>query len=173
MDRVLIVGVGNPDCGDDALGQVVAGRLSALDLCGAKVCSLSGNILSLIEDWRAAEAVILIDAAAPERTLEPAGPAPIHRIDVGRQSLPRDRTGHSTHGFGLAETVELARALGALPARTIVYAVEGRCFCAGAPLSPAVEAALDELTNRIRAEVESLLRNSGQESSNLSSSDRK
>ena len=57
--------------------------------------------------------------------------------------LPRGALGMSTHGFGLAEALELARALGQLPRRCIVYAIEGASFETGAPLSPEVAAAVD------------------------------
>jgi hydrogenase maturation protease len=150
---VLIVGVGNPDRGDDALGRAAADRLAALDLPRTRVCSRSGDILTLIEDWRGAETVILIDAAAPDRQQAGAAPGSIHRLDVSGQSLPQELAGLSTHGFGLGETVELARALGVLPARTIVYVMVGQRFDAGAPLSTPVATALDDLVACVAAEV--------------------
>jgi hydrogenase maturation protease len=51
----------------------------------------------------------------------------------------------STHALGVAEAIELARALGRLPARLEVYAIEGARFTAGAGLSPAVEQAVGKL----------------------------
>jgi hydrogenase maturation protease len=158
MHRVLVVGVGNPDRGDDALGAAVAARLAAMNLPGVRVCVRSGDLLGLIDEWRGVETLVLIDAAAPAPGLAPRGVepgvAPIHRIDVSAQRLPRELGGHSTHGFGVAEAVELARALGALPSRAIVYAVEGQCFEAGAGMSAPTAAAIDEVTARIKAELE-------------------
>lgn len=158
MRRILVVGVGNPDCGDDGVGGVVAERLALLDLPGVRICVRSGDLLGLVEEWRAARMVILIDAAVAESGAAPVETvARIHRIDVSGQSLPRQLRGHSTHGFGVAEAVELARTLGALPSRAIVYAVEGQCFDVGAGLSSLVAAAVDTLAARIKAELEEAL----------------
>jgi hydrogenase maturation protease len=57
----------------------------------------------------------------------------------------------STHALGVPEAIELARALGRLPARLEVYAIEGARFTAGAELSPAVERAVRELAESLSA----------------------
>ena len=54
--------------------------------------------------------------------------------------------------MGVADAIELARALGELPVRCVVYAVEGQSFETGAPLSARVEAAVFEVERRVRAE---------------------
>jgi hydrogenase maturation protease len=61
--------------------------------------------------------------------------------------------GMSTHDFGVAWTLELARALHRLPARCRVFAVEGERFDQRMGLSPAVEAALDEVLEQITAQI--------------------
>ena len=55
--------------------------------------------------------------------------------------------------LGVAEASELARALGRLPARTIVYGIEGSRFDTGSPLSPEVEAATQSVAAAIRREL--------------------
>ena len=139
MKRVII-GMGNEYRGDDAAGLIVARRL------GGGAIESSGDGAALIEAWRGAEVVIVIDAA---RSGAPAGT--IHRFDARERELPREAFA-STHAFGLAEAVELSRALGELPPRMIVYAVEGAGFDAGAGLSPEVERAIGVLVERIRQE---------------------
>jgi hypothetical protein len=67
--------------------------------------------------------------------------------------MPAVVSGISTHGFGPAAAVELARALGLLPRRSVVYAIEGTSFEAGAPLSPPVAAAVAEVARRLCDEV--------------------
>ncbi len=59
----------------------------------------------------------------------------------------------STHSFGVAEAVELARALGRLPARIVVFGIEGRDFAQGEGLSPDVDAAVDEVVRRVTEEA--------------------
>ena len=56
--------------------------------------------------------------------------------------LPRPA---STHLIGLADALELARALGRLPPRVVVYGIEGHRFGVGDPVSPAVAAAVDRV----------------------------
>jgi hydrogenase maturation protease len=59
----------------------------------------------------------------------------------------------STHDFGIAEAVELARILGRLPRHLVVYLVEGERFDIGARLSPAVNDAVDRVAENILAEL--------------------
>ncbi len=60
----------------------------------------------------------------------------------------------SSHGLGLAEAVELARALGQLPRSCVVYAIEGESFAVGAPLSPPVATAVADVAARLRVEID-------------------
>ena len=74
--------------------------------------------------------VLIIDAAR-------AGDAPgsYRTFDVGETGLPSDLADMSSHGFGIPQAIELARALDILPKRCRVYAIEGGAFEAGAPVS--------------------------------------
>src|SRR5262245_38873711 len=54
----LMIGYGNPDRGDDAAGLLVVRRLREL---GIEARELSGDALTLIEAWRDADTVVLID----------------------------------------------------------------------------------------------------------------
>ncbi len=69
---------------------------------------------------------------------------------VGRPyRLQRYRT--STHGFGVAQAIELARALNQLPRRLRVYGIEGYRFEVGAPPLPEVMAAVECLAQQLAA----------------------
>ena len=146
--RIMVIGIGNPDRGDDGIGPVVAAKLAGRLPPGVALAARSGDMLALIEDWADADALICIDAAAP------AGmPGRIHRLDPTVAELPREPVVASSHAFGLAEAIALARALHRAPARIVVYAVEGCQFDGGTPLSPPVAAAADAVADRIVAEV--------------------
>ena len=67
-----------------------------------------------------------------------------------RRSPPRQLRS-STHAFGVADAIELARALGSLPARLRVCAIEGADFSLGVPMTAAVEAAVEALAAELRA----------------------
>jgi hydrogenase maturation protease len=62
----------------------------------------------------------------------------------------------STHGFALDAAIELARALGRLPARVIVYAIEGHSFEARAGLSDELETAAPVLAQIVLREAREL-----------------
>ena len=73
----------------------------------------------------------------------------------------RSRSGSSassTHAFGVGEAVELARVLGKLPDRVVVYGVEGGEFAAGEGLTAPVEAAVEPAAQAVLDDLEQLLR---------------
>jgi len=85
------------------------------------------------------------------RLIDPTGGAIlIDGADIAR--LPARSLRSSTHAFGVSDAVELARALGRLPGRLDVYAIEGASFTAGDRLSPDVERAVDELATALTSE---------------------
>ena len=145
---VLVVGIGNPDRGDDGVGPAIARRLRVRVPSEARVLERSGDPLALIDDWDGIPSVIVVDAVAPI-----GEPGRIHRFDLTDGPVPIAFAPRSTHAFGVAETVELARSLGRLPGDLVVYLVEGERFTTGAPLSPAVAKAVDEVAELIIAEL--------------------
>jgi hydrogenase maturation protease len=145
--RALVIGLGHPDRGDDAIGMVLAERLSEQAPNGVTVLTLgeTANLLDMIDG---ADAVVIIDAA-----LSGAPPGTIHRFDANAGPLPETMFTVSTHAMGLAEAIELARTLDQLPSRCIVYAIEGASFDLGRPLSPEVAAAADDVGARVLADI--------------------
>jgi hydrogenase maturation protease len=137
---MLVVGVGSPWRGDDAAGIAVARRVRER---GGDARELTGDMSALVELWAGREHVVVVDAARSG-----AAPGTLHELRADRDALPSGLRS-STHAFGVADAVELARALGRLPARLDVLAVEGAEFGLGAPLSPAVAARVLELGARL------------------------
>ena len=144
----VVIGIGNPDRGDDAVGRLVAARLRDRVPDTVTVVEQDGEATRLVDHLGRTGSAILVDAS-----ISGAVTGTIRRFDVARDPLPPGKSGASTHGLGLAEAVELARILGTLPARCVVYAVEARSFEPGRPLSPEVAAAADEVVARVLAEV--------------------
>lgn len=151
MSGPLVIGIGHPDCGDDAIGPIVtrllAGRLPA----GVDVLERTGDMLGLLDDWAGRDGVVLIDAAA---MVTAAGT--IHRIDLLCERIPAGVTLASTHAFGVADAVELARALGRLPNVLIAYAIEGETFVPGAVPGALVMAAAETVARQVISELERL-----------------
>jgi hydrogenase maturation protease len=150
---VLVAGVGNPLRGDDGAGLIVARRVRArMPGAGIEVRELR-DPNELLDLWRGRDAVVLVD------TMRSSGsPGTILRLDASHDPLLADRRrgSSSTHAAGLAETIEIGRALGTLPARVIVYAVEGRAFYVGARLSDELAATVPMLADRVFREARSL-----------------
>ena len=139
----LVVGVGNAWRGDDAAGPAVAERLRAL-APGIEVRTLDGDASALLELWSGHEYVVLVDAASSG-----ARPGTLHELSAHDPALPAAALRSSTHAFGVAEAVGLAAALGRLPDRLEILAIEGADFSLGAPLSPAVSRTVDALAERL------------------------
>jgi hydrogenase maturation protease len=147
---MLVVGIGNRERGDDGFGPAVAQRLRGRVPPTVRILERSGDALTLIDDWDRIPSVIVIDAMAPI-----SRPGRVHRIDLTDSTLPIGFAPPSSHAFGVAETVELARNLGRLPKLLTAYLVEGECFKTGAPLSPAVAGAVEDVAERLIVELSS------------------
>jgi hydrogenase maturation protease len=140
----LLVGVGNPWRGDDAAGLEVARRVRGRSP-GLETRELEGDAAALLELWSGHAGVAIVDAA---RTGSP--PGTVRRFRADREPLPVQLRS-STHAFGVADAIELGRALGRLPPRLDVFAVEGAEFGLGAGLSPAVRHGVETLAARLAA----------------------
>ena len=149
MTGSLVIGVGNPDRGDDGAGIAVVRRLRQRGPAGVAVVEAEGEASALIEAWSGKARVVVVDAASSGQR-----PGNVRRFDARRESLPARHLHASTHAWGVAEAVEMARALGSLPESLVVDGIEGRSFGPGEGLSPGVQAAIDEVVERILTEVE-------------------
>ncbi len=136
----MVIGVGNRWRGDDGAGLAVARRVRELGPAGVEVRELEGDASALVDAWSGAGHAVVVDAAESG-----ASPGTVRRFDACSGPLPVRSLRSSTHAFGVADAVELARALGRLPGRLDVYAIEGASFTAGGSLSPEVERAVDDL----------------------------
>lgn len=148
MAAIRIIGLGNFFRGDDAVGLHIARRVNELLGPDSDVVEAEMLGVEVLDLMRGREAVILVDGA---RTGAPAGV--VHRWDVSKQAPPGNVFGHSTHAVNAMDAVELARALGDLPARVIVYGVEVGRVALGAALSPPVARAIEGGAQRIVREL--------------------
>ncbi len=146
--KVMVIGLGNPDRADDGVGPAIAESLAGRLPADVALRIRAGDMLSLIQDWAGFDALVCVDAAAPM-----GQPGRIHRIDLATGELPRDTSAMSSHAFGLAEAIGLARALDLAPSDIVVYAIEGGSFDGGAPLTPDVAAVIGEVGDLVVAET--------------------
>ena len=150
MARVRVIGCGNPDAGDDAAGLLVAGALRDRVPGGVDVV-LAGPAVRVLELLDGVDIAIVVDAVR-----SPTGaraPGTLVRAEAGPDGLPAElRNSLSTHGFGLAEAVGLAAAVGTAP-RVVFHGVEADDVRIGAPPSSPVAAALPGLEAAVLADV--------------------
>lgn len=146
--RPLVVGLGSPDRGDDAVGAAVVRAVAAL--LPAVDVHTREDPSALLDLWWGRDLAVVVDAA---RSGAPSGT--VHVLEAGRTAPAPGLTARAgaaiggTHAFGLAEVVDLARALRRLPDRLVVVGVEAERLDHGAPLSPAVAAAVPVAAARV------------------------
>ncbi|WP_018265835.1 hydrogenase maturation protease [Methylosinus sp. LW4] len=155
MGRRIFLCVGNPDRGDDGVGARVAALLRESAVQDVvECCGEAGDILAALEEVGEA---IIVDASFSGA---PAGT--VRRFDLAAEGAPLSLDlGWSSHGFGLAEAIGLARALGALPSVCVLFTIEGESFAPGAPLSAAAQAGAAAATARILADFRPKARSDG------------
>lgn len=143
----VLIAPGNPLRGDDGLGPEIARRLRQR-FPYLPILSGAADALSLLAFWEGASLAVAVDAA-----LSGAPPGTLHRRSLDDGPLPKELARCSSHGLGLAEALDLGRALGRLPASLSLYSVEAAGFGPGTGLSPAVAAAAEDLVREIAAEI--------------------
>lgn len=107
----------------------------------------TGEAWEMVDEWSGVGEVIVVDAVV---TGAPVGT--VHLWYGWQAAVPRNLP-VSTHGFCVADAIELARAIGRLPRRLQVYGIEGRQFGLGKEVSPEVEHAVEIVAEKIAAEA--------------------
>jgi len=144
----VLIGVGNPFRSDDAVGRAIVRRLFGRVPLGITLQEESGDGTELLEAWKGTDCAVLVDAVQSG-----APPGTIHRFDAHAERLPTWFSHCSTHAFGVAEAIELARTMGDLPSQLVVYGIEGLDFSAGTELSPEVAKIVPFAANLVLQEI--------------------
>jgi hydrogenase maturation protease len=148
----LLIGLGNPDRGDDGVGIEVARRVAEMGWPGVEVLAVP-DPSALLDTWAGAGRVVVVDAMTSGRA-----PGSVVSLDVTEGVLPAGGwAAGGTHALGLAAAIELSRVLGRLPRSLVVVGVEvdaahataaegsGLSAEVLAAVGPAVDAVLREL----------------------------
>jgi hydrogenase maturation protease len=144
----LIIGIGNEYRGDDAIGLLIARKLGDLHLKNVSIIEQSGEGMALMEALGSADTVIIIDASSSGAEM-----GTIFHINATVKPIQSKFFHYSSHAFGVAEAIELARSLNQLPKRLIIFAIEGKDFEIGGKMSIAVSNAIDETVKAILVEI--------------------
>ena len=145
---VQIIGIGNPLRHDDGAGPAVVQRLRQQLPPTVTIIEHNGDGANLMECWDSTDEVVLVDAACSG-----GEPGTVYRFDASETPLSRGLFHYSSHLFSVAEAVEMARSLGRLPKRLIVYGIEGAMFDYGVGLSPTTASAVETVAKAILADL--------------------
>lgn len=136
--RLLVVGCGNPLAGDDGAGFEIARRLQERGDAGCRVRALRSAGVDVLESFSSADVILFVDAVSSGLP-----PGTLHLVPLGSPELAADAPRSlSSHGWGIHETLELARALGRDLPQLMLLGVEAGAVAPGDPCSPAVERAV-------------------------------
>ena len=150
--RLLIVGCGNPTAGDDSAGLEIVRRLSESGGCGCDLRAETPPGVALLDVFFLAEVILFVDAVTSGGV-----PGSLYLTSLPSEELePRALGTLSGHGWGLAEALKLAHALGRALPRLFLLGIEVGTVAQGAQRSPAVEQAIALVVERI-PDVKSLL----------------
>jgi len=147
---ILIIGVGNEYRNDDAIGIHIARKIKGMGFEGVVVKEQSGEGTSLMEIWKDHDHVFIVDAVSSG-----SAPGSIICLNASNESIPAKYFSCSTHNFGVAEAIEMARALDQLPERIELFGIEGKSFEPGEVVSREVKLAAESVTQDIIQSVSS------------------
>ena len=148
LPRIVVIGVGNALRGDDAAGLAVAARVLEDAPVGVSVTVCEEEPTRLIDAFGDADVALVVDAVSTG-----APPGTLHRFDASDAPVPSRELRSSTHALGIGDSLELARALGRLPRRTLVFGVEGSDFRARDGMTAAVAEAVGRASAAVLEEV--------------------
>jgi len=144
VPRKLVIAVGNPSRGDDALGPLLATRLEALALPDVEVLSDFQLQIEYVLDLADRSEVVFADASV-------SSPAPFTFTPL----VPARDASFTSHAMSPASLLDAYPGLvGGAPPRASTLAIRGYAFELGAPLSARaaanLEAAFPALVDRLR-----------------------
>jgi hydrogenase maturation protease len=121
---ILVAAFGNPDAGDDALGPMVARRLSQINPPHVETLNLATNLGAMMCALNGRKMLLVVDAALiPDQ--KPGAVLDFDWYGPNKPNLWHDRT-ISTHGWSVIDQLSLAATLNLLPqqVRLIVMTIE-------------------------------------------------
>lgn len=137
---ILIIGIGNPSRGDDALGPLLIEKLEALQLADVELLTDFQLQVEFALDLQGRQQVVFVDASL-------VAPAPFSFAPV----LAQEDNSYSSHALSPSAVLHACQKLFAPPPMAHVLAIRGEAFELGEGLSAQAEAnlaaALDGLLN--------------------------
>lgn len=143
-NKNLIVGVGNLWCGDDGVGPKIVDWLK--EHVPGNDYLIEDDLFSLLDVFKEYQQVIVIDAVNMGDK-----PGTVKAFKPQEAKLIIKNNVSSTHGFGLAEIIELAESLG-LAANLQIIGIQVSDVAFGNELSPALQNQWEKIIEQIVAQ---------------------
>ena len=134
--RVVVIGVGHRDRGDDGIGPAIADVVRHRADSDIVIHVCEGDLAVLPLFWEPEDDVVIVDAI-----MSPGPNGKLQEIDP--DALVSSIT-MSTHGVNVADALQLARRLDCMPARLRVFGVSASHFRHG-PMSPTLRRLIEPL----------------------------
>ena len=153
----LVIGVGNRDRGDDAIGLILVDALAGRGLPGLVTVAHEGDMSHLPLLWTAEDDVVIVDAVIVEAGHHEA--LKLGEVRLFDASDLRRPCALSTHGLGVAEALALADHLGRTPrsVRIVGVGVDEVGFgAAGTTISRQIPAIVERLVDLVAGDAQAL-----------------
>lgn len=149
MERILILGVGNPILSDDRAGLLVAEKLASASLeypnCTVALETATEGGLEFLEKLEHFDKAIIIDAMV-------SGALEVGEVrELQLEDLQQTSNLLSSHGISLKTAVEFGRNLGLkMPSAIRIYGIEvSDNLTVSEDIDPRIDAATDNVANLI------------------------
>jgi len=113
--------LGNRFRGDDAICLLVVDQLKPKLKEMFHIREHSGEMSSLISEWEEDAEIFILDAVKTSQ----GESGELLVFDLNETEVPADWSQNSTHGFGLAQAIELAISFGSFPAKATFIGING------------------------------------------------
>lgn len=148
IPTVLVIGLGNRWCGDDAVGALVIEGLRNRGVDSLELQMGPADTLSLINAWAGFDKVILVDACCDTSRDDGA----LVCIDNALQTpsvLQSLQHPTSSHIIDLEQALSMSLAMGNAPNELLIYAVVASDFTPGSEPGEPVRAAVEQLVAQL------------------------
>jgi hydrogenase maturation protease len=149
--KILVLGLGNPILGDDAIGLHIAAEVKKR-ISNPDVAVLQSELggLNLLDLFIGYDKAIILDAI----DMRDGKPGQIYRLN--EKSFEASHHANSTHGTDFRSIIELGRKLGLdLPGQFVIFAVQVQdMFSFAEQLTPPVENSVLECAGMVLQEIE-------------------
>ncbi len=142
----LVVGIGNRYRGDDGAGWRVVEALEGV-LPKGMLLKVRGELTELLDLLQKEKRLFVIDACIGEGE-------GWERIDLLKEGALLNVPLTSTHGFSLKEAIELAKELGQVPSKLMLFAIYAKNLLPSEGLSESVVRSVDEVKRALLQEEE-------------------